>query len=1476
MTGKRQEHLLSHLKSVWRRGQLLHITAGLLAFCRWAIPLLLTGIVIDWFVDLPAIGRVLILVSVIALSVYKAWQAGWRHARRFDATLAALQVEQRMGDLESLLVTAVQLGRAGANGGASEPLRELTLSRAEETASRLSPSQTVRFNVLRRPVLGASVAVLIVCALAIVTGPLLLAGATRMFAPWLAVQYPTRTHIKLVEGDLVVREGDPATIEALVSGVIPGKAKLALRTGTGAARVHQLAIDDGKCRYTVDSVFRGFEYQVIAGDARSAWHTVQVIPPPRIERAEVRLEFPEYTDRPAETAEALTVVVPENTGIQWRLTLDRAVSQAQFVIGDEEAIPLEISDDGRVVTLKRVATESRAYNFSWVERDHGFAYTSPRYYVQVSPDQRPNVELTSPRTDLYATLGRKLDLAFRGRDDYGLGESVISYRVNKTGEAEVAFPVPSVHDGSEQRIDWDYRTVLPDLAVGDSVTFAVELADKYPGANGPQRARSDARRITFLSQEQYLEQIAKQKQRLLSQLQTIYREERAVHDLVRRLDPLDEVFVQTCQLEAVRQDLMRERLGRLSGEMSALIDDLAANNITDETQTAVLARLASAIQGVADEHVGVAAENLRALASVSGNGSTGVVADPAPAVMKVNTAARELGLLVLELGYKDAAEVMARELHATAQTQASLRLKTILPGKAASDAPDAVADAQEELKQWLTRLLAATPREQESTPQDALVAFGLVRLSKQLLSSGVETKMNESAALVRGGGTADAARRQAEIIQALLRAEFRLRYGSEYEALSKAHDLLVSAAETQKALRTEIASVTPEEFAQRQASISRAQSALERNLQLVLMPEVPAARLRLFETTPPSAPPVHDLLSAAVVAMKNASAHISERDRDAAVREQTKAEESFAALALIVQQRLEAMTRTERLTSFLGACGDSAAKLGRFKERLLVLVEKTDDAATDRADPAFLADPQRKLREDVNAFREELTDRTTEIGLRTEEVAPLSTSLDRSIRGMSEAGDSLEAKQAGKALQQQQQALSALNDAEALFAEEMTRVGAFVKVSTDHILAMAPGPYVADIIDEQRDLIAATRRSQPAAFARLVMPQKNLVHAVNAVLFALDPLAHKVDSGTGMLFAKTDMDSAAAALDAKDASEAIDAQTAVADSVQDLQTRLAAATPQYGYILDITEFVHGVLPETSSIRLAQGELRAEALAATDEAAVRKLVDRQRGLESRAREVGKLLSKASGQEHFQVTVQAMTDAAERLAAGDKAGAMPLMQRAEEALVTEREELLLLLKHLGVVLSPPVAGAELPPELKLLYDVLPMAARHREFSVQAQAVAPDQLKELAAQQREFAKLCETFIAPSQSHPKLVEAKQRLADAAAKLEAGARAGAFEDQQQASDVLRHFVIEYITKYVSMPPPPSSQPPAPSDEPQDESDVSIFMPGAVTGRPPKTGRVEWEVLGRRERAALNENFARELPLEYRAILKDYYERLTR
>ncbi|MEN8865523.1 MAG: hypothetical protein ABF381_08070, partial [Akkermansiaceae bacterium] len=57
---------------------------------------------------------------------------------------------------------------------------------------------------------------------------------------------------------------------------------------------------------------------------------------------------------------------------------------------------------------------------------------------------------------------------------------------------------------------------------------------------------------------------------------------------------------------------------------------------------------------------------------------------------------------------------------------------------------------------------------------------------------------------------------------------------------------------------------------------------------------------------------------------------------------------------------------------------------------------------------------------------------------------------------------------------------------------------------------------------------------------------------------------------------------------------------------------------------------------------------------------------------------------------------------------------------------------------------------------------------------------------------------------------------------------------------------------------------------------VANFVSDLVAGEAPKDKNTEWQVLGNRDRAALNQNFARELPLEYRGTLKNYYERVAK
>ena len=526
--------LESRLRKVHRREQGLNLTMGLLSLCNWIVILFLVVFAIDWLIRLPAFVRMIVLVPLLVFPIVVAWRSGWRVFKPwFNFPRTALKVEDHYQNFESLLVSGVQLSGAKAVSGASTAMAARTVEQANEAANEVDIGEVVSFNRIGVPGLLGCLLLASLCMFAAINFPLFKTAATRLFMPWVAIEYPTRTQIDVEDGERIVKEGEGLRLVANISGEIPDSAKIFLRTGKGKPRARALAITGGVCEYEAQTVFRSFDFRISAGDAHSPWQTVRVISAPRIERADVTLEFPEYTQRPDETVEALTLIVPEGTMIKWKLSLDRAVDKAEFRPAEGETQSLDIGADGRSVTMQQMASESRAYSFGWVGKEHGFAFSSPRHYLQVAPDRAPSVNLTSPSGNLFATLERNLDFAFRARDDHGIGEAFISYRFNKSGAEKVALPAPELSDGSEQRIDWNYRDALPDLAIGDTVSFAVELADRYPGPDGPHRVRSDARRVQFLSKEDYLAQIEKQKRRLLNQIRIIYREERGVHALIR-------------------------------------------------------------------------------------------------------------------------------------------------------------------------------------------------------------------------------------------------------------------------------------------------------------------------------------------------------------------------------------------------------------------------------------------------------------------------------------------------------------------------------------------------------------------------------------------------------------------------------------------------------------------------------------------------------------------------------------------------------------------------------------------------------------------------------------------------------------------------------------------------------------------------------------------------------------------------------
>jgi hypothetical protein len=1471
----RLDQLDSRIRVVWRRRQTLHLIAGLLAFCRWAIPLFLIGVAIDWMIYMPALGRVGSLITLLVVSCYRAWRCGWRDLRAFDATRTALQLEAHHGDLESLLISAVQLRDDATRGGGSAVLCDLVCRQAEEAASTLHPEHAVPYHPLRRPAIITMLLAGLLSAFAVVDGPFFAAAVMRIFTPWVTVAYPTDTQITLNQTHMIVKEGDSARIEASLGGVVPDKAMIYVRTGEGRARVIDLEVAKDSCAYTIASASRDFTYRIKAGDDRSDWHTVRVIPAPRVERVKVDLTFPSYLERAPESIEALTLTVPEGTSVNWQITLDRPISAAQFLRDGKDPLTLQVDEDGRQVTFTDGVSDSRGYSFSWVEKERGFRFTSPRYYMQVASDQAPRVELTSPLANLVALLGRPLNLSARAQDDHGISSTTVAYRVNQREEQTVDLPVPIRNGQGDQPIDWDYRSALPDLKVGDTVAFAVEVSDRYPGPQGAHVVRSETRRITFLTKEEYLKQIGKKKDRLLSRVQSIYRQERAAHGVVRNLDPRDDGYMQACQLEAIRQEIVRDQLKQTTAQLQTLLDDLAANKVSDAAESESIDQVRAALIDIADTHLASAAALLRAQSGAAW-GDTKPSSDPSSAARAVNTAARELGSLVLLRSIDAAQEVYAREARMLARIQASLRWHTVSTVLTESgDAVKTLAKEQDELAQWTEQLISDLQNGMRYDKRP-LAVLRLIRSVKDLRSAGTAARMRQVGDLIRQGRADQAAPLQADLVRTLLNAEFSVRLSGAYSTLMRTRDEIHRLTIAQAQLRDQCVGMSPEAFVRRQVATAEAQTLIRKRLTTLLLPSVPAPRARLFDEVLPPVPPVQTLLAQADRAMANALQQIAAGQIEAVTADQHRAEQALADLVAIVDDwSVELGIQTQGLSTLVAATSERLSLIEEYEARIIDLLEKVDLAATEKKKVDNLAEPQRLLVEELVAFKQDLVKLHQDEA--DQDILPLLSRLGRAERAMSDAAKTLKRNSASEANEQQELAADALAEAYAIAVAQNERLGLLQDLFMFQRSVGFASSYMADIVAEQRDMIVASKAVQPQAIPGLLPVFGNLRKCLDDVAPLLSLVAARLDAGTPLVFAATDLGDAMDLLQSGDKLDAIDAQDVAAESLAKVQALIQAVQTQTGYLAEIVEFLHRSVADATMLDDQQGQLKQRAPTATVNQ-LRTLVEEQRALLDRAQNFGKTIESATGMPKFTEAPKQMREALGRLEAKDVPAAIESMELAKSALTENAESLFSAINMLHGLPQIEV-GAQTGPELVRLIDVLAVASDHRQLFRQTQAAEPQSMKDLARQQRELESRCKKIAQTGQPHPLLVAAHRHLTAAASALESSDMDKVTRSQRSADQKLRHFIIDQalILETATEKGAVEADPGADGEGSDTESAMAAgFISDFVSGEAPKDKRTEWKVRADRDRAALNQNFARELPLEYRGLLKNYYERVAK
>ena len=525
------------LRQAWRRQRRFHTTRGLCHLLLWTAALVMADLVIDWLFLLPGYGRtILLLVNIATLAVvfYRGW---WRHLERYHPVRIALQVERQHPDLKSLLVSYVQFGEPAPGSEHMSPqlIRAVRRLAAIATAP-LDFREIVNWRDLARVAVFSAAVVLAAGASSLNWPEFFSTLFYRLINPAASIPYPTRTHIDEVTGNLTVPQGNSVAIEARCSGLAPAGGTLLVRPHEGAwERLAMPSTEQGKYAYRFDQVLRGFQYRVRVGDTATEVYEVRVVPAPHIVRTRARLHFPAYTRWPDKEVDSLQLEVPEGTEVTLDLGCDKPLKAAALVMEGGEVRPMRLGADAMTATFALAVKESTPFHFRWTERDHGFVYDGDvTYFIRVIPDMPPDIEIAAPTEDDKATVEKKLAVHYRANDDYGIAKAAIVYTLN--GSAEQRKPLGTFEKPSlDEKVVWTLKETLTGLKEGDTLTFAVEVADNHMGEAGPNVTRSRPLRLDIVSQAEYLRYMFEKRERLMREIRALHEEETGASKEVKTL-----------------------------------------------------------------------------------------------------------------------------------------------------------------------------------------------------------------------------------------------------------------------------------------------------------------------------------------------------------------------------------------------------------------------------------------------------------------------------------------------------------------------------------------------------------------------------------------------------------------------------------------------------------------------------------------------------------------------------------------------------------------------------------------------------------------------------------------------------------------------------------------------------------------------------------------------------------------------------
>jgi hypothetical protein len=363
---------------------------------------------------------------------------------RPDVNAAAKQIEAAYPELKGLLLTAVQQLELGEKEQSYFQYR-VTQQATEHCQQTGTWRNTVPQGQMRWATAAQFAALgLFVFAVLNSRGYLPKRGSDGL------PSFPIRG-IAVTPGDATIEKGESLVVLARFGGNLPPGVDLVINDAKSPARKIPLvkSLGDPMFGGSVPAVESDFTYHVSYGGEKTREFNVKVFEHPRLTRADVDLKYPTYTKQPPKRIEdTRRVSAVEGTQLGLTLQLNKPVKTAKLVARNKEKteIALKVVDDKAVASLADFPlVASQSYDLKLVDADGRTNKVSAPFVIDVLPNRRPELKLTSPRGDVRPSALEEITFEGTVFDDFGSPVFGLGYTVagQETKFIELGKDVPA-------------------------------------------------------------------------------------------------------------------------------------------------------------------------------------------------------------------------------------------------------------------------------------------------------------------------------------------------------------------------------------------------------------------------------------------------------------------------------------------------------------------------------------------------------------------------------------------------------------------------------------------------------------------------------------------------------------------------------------------------------------------------------------------------------------------------------------------------------------------------------------------------------------------------------------------------------------------------------------------------------------------------------------------------------------------------